>query len=81
MYTFEKSIFINRDQQEVWDFISNPVNNTQWKRGAISAEWTSEGPPGVGATLREVAKFMGRTMEGTSEIIRTPARTEIFWLY
>lgn len=69
MYRFERNIFINRPQQEVWNFVSNPANNTQWKRGAISADWTSESPPSVGSILRESAKFMGRTMEGTSEII------------
>ena len=68
MLAWEKSIFINRPQQEVWDFISNPANRVLWLSSAESAEWTSEGPPGVGSTGRSVAKFMGRKIESTSVI-------------
>ncbi len=68
MFMFENSIFINRPQQEVWDFYSNPANNTQWQSSTESAEWTSEGPPGVGSTARAVVKALGRKFESTSEI-------------
>ncbi len=68
MITWENSIFINRPQQEVWDFVSNPANDTQWRSSLESAEWTSEGPPGVGSTLREGGKILGRKVEGTTEI-------------
>ena len=68
MITWEKSKFINRPQQEVWDFISNPANRVQWLSSTESAEWTSEAPPGVGSTVRSVAKFLGRKVESTSEI-------------
>ena len=68
MFTFEKSIFINRPQQEVFDFSSNPANDPQWRSSAESAEWTSEGPVGVGSTYRSVDRFLGRKIEGTSEI-------------
>ncbi len=68
MATYEKSIFINRPPQEVWDFFSNPANAPQWST-TESAEWTSEGPPGVGSTQRSVGKFLGRNVESTSEII------------
>ena len=68
MITLESSIFINRPQQEVWDFLSNPANNTQWQSSTESAEWTSEGPPGVGSTLREVGKVLMRKIESPSEI-------------
>lgn len=66
MLTWENSIFINRPQQEVWDFISNPANNIQW--GSSTAEWTSAGPHGVGSTLREGGKILGRKVEGKTEI-------------
>ena len=68
MLTFERSIFINRPPQEVFDFMSNPANDTKWRDSAVSSEWTSEGPPGVGSTLRSVDKLLGRKMESTSEI-------------
>ena len=68
MITFEKSIFINRPQQEVFDFVSNPGNDPQWRSSAESAEWTSEGPVGVGSTYRSVDRFLGRKIEGTTEV-------------
>ncbi|UCC86571.1 MAG: SRPBCC family protein [Anaerolineales bacterium] len=69
MFTFEKSIFIKRPPQEVFDFMGDPTNDPQWRDSAISAEWTSEGSPGVGSTVRSVDKILGRQMESTSEII------------
>lgn len=68
MFTFEKNYFIRRPQQEVFDFVSNPANNTQWQSTTEAAEWTSEGPPGVGSTYRSVVRFMGRKVESTEEI-------------
>ena len=68
MITFEKSIFISRPQQEVFDFVSNPANNPQWQSSTEAGEWTSEGPPGVGSTLDLVIRFLGRKIESTSEI-------------
>jgi carbon monoxide dehydrogenase subunit G len=69
MLTWENSIFINRPQQEIWDFVSNPANFAHLSSGNEPAEWTSEGPPGVGSTLREAGKVFGRRMEGTSQVI------------
>jgi carbon monoxide dehydrogenase subunit G len=84
--------FINRPQQEVWDFISNPANLSQWASTTESAEWISQGPPGVGSTSLEVGKVFGRKIEVTLEItawdspnefsrkaISGPVPTEVTW--
>lgn len=68
MFKFKKSYFIDRPQQEVFDFASNPANDTRWRQSAVSAEWASDGPPGVGSKLRSVDKLLGREMESTSVI-------------
>ena len=68
MYKFEKSIFINRPQQEVFDYVTDPANDAAWQGSSEGSEWTSEGPAGVGSTLRSVNKFMGRKIEGVSEV-------------
>jgi carbon monoxide dehydrogenase subunit G len=68
MYKFEKSVFINRPQQEVFDFLADPANDAKWQSSSEGSEWTSEGPPGVGSKLRSANKFMGRKIEGISEI-------------
>lgn len=68
MATFGKSILINCPQQEVFDFVSNPAKNIEWQGIAQSAEWTSEGPVGVGSALRSVDRFLGRKIESTAEV-------------
>jgi hypothetical protein len=68
MFKFKKSYFIDRPQQEIFDFATNPANDTKWRESAVSAEWASEGPPGVGSKLRSVDKLMGRKIESVSVI-------------
>jgi uncharacterized membrane protein len=68
MINIEKTIFINRPQQEVFDFASNPTYLPKWQSQIISTEWTSPEPHGVGSTQRSVARFMGREIESTSEV-------------
>lgn len=68
MHKFEKSIFINRPQQEVFDYVTDPANDAEWIGPSEGAEWTSEDPVGVGSTQRSVNKFMGRKIEDTSEV-------------
>jgi uncharacterized membrane protein len=68
MINVEKTIFINRPQQEVFDFASNPAYLPKWQSQIISTEWTSPEPYGVGSTQRSVARMMGRDIESSSEL-------------
>jgi carbon monoxide dehydrogenase subunit G len=68
MYKFEKSIMINRPQQEVFDYITDPAKSAEWQSGVSSGEWTSDGPPGVGSTFRTSARYLGRNMDSELEI-------------
>lgn len=79
MYTFKKSIFINVPQQDLFDFVTNPANDTKWRPSTISVEWTSEGPVGVGSTQRSVDKFLGREIESTSEVTIWDPPNEYTW--
>jgi carbon monoxide dehydrogenase subunit G len=67
MFTIEKSIVINRPQQDVFDFASDPAHAHKWLKVVKSKEWISAGPNGVGSTQRVVARYMGRNMEATNE--------------
>lgn len=69
MIKFEKSIFINRPQQEVFDFMSNFENDAQWQSGLVSTKRISDGPIGVGSTWRQASKFLGREIEFDIEMI------------
>ncbi len=68
MYEFEYGLFINRPPQEVFDFLTDPGNDPQWRSSAVSGEWTSEDPIGVGSTFSSVDKLLGRKMKSTSEV-------------
>ena len=68
MFIVEKSAFINRPVDEVFDFASNPANGTQWREDLINEEVTSGGPMGVGATIHVEQTFMGRSAPYDLEI-------------
>jgi len=68
MAKFEGSIVINRPLEEVFALLSNPENNPKWQSGIVELRKTSEGPIGVGATYRSVNQFLGRRLEGETEI-------------
>jgi carbon monoxide dehydrogenase subunit G len=68
VYKFQKSIFINRSQQDVFDFLTNPANLQKWATVVEFAEWTSTGTPGIGSTYKQVVKFLGRNSETVFEI-------------
>lgn len=68
MITVDKSIFINQPVEKVFAFISDPANDKEWQDGVISSEKTSDGPIGVGTTMRLVQKFMGREMDNTAQV-------------
>ena len=68
MFTFSKSFIIDRQQQEVFEFITDPANDTKWRDSAVSSEWLTDGPVNVGSQLKSVDKMLGRKIESTSEI-------------
>jgi uncharacterized protein YndB with AHSA1/START domain len=68
MAEFTVTTFIDRPPQEVFDFATNPANFPKWQSGAVSADWTSEGPVGVGSTMHSVSRLLGRELESDAEI-------------
>jgi uncharacterized protein YndB with AHSA1/START domain len=68
MGKFTLNVFINRSQQDVFDFLSNPANLSKWNSNFTSAEWTSSDTPGVGSTYKVLAKMSGGKNEGLFEI-------------
>jgi carbon monoxide dehydrogenase subunit G len=63
MYQFNKSVFIKRSPQEVFDVLTDPPKSAQWQSYIDSAEWTSSDPAGVGSTFKTAGKFMGRNVD------------------
>jgi carbon monoxide dehydrogenase subunit G len=67
MIRAEKTIVINRPQQKVFDFASDPANAHKWLKIIKSKQWTSEAPHGVGSTHHVVSHYMGRDMQVTNK--------------
>ena len=66
MGKFTLSVFINRPQQHVFDFLSNPANLSKCSSDFESAEWTSADAPGIGSTYRVSANLLGSKKEDCS---------------
>jgi carbon monoxide dehydrogenase subunit G len=67
MFIVEKTIVINRPQQEVFDFVSNPANAHKWQSVVKSKKWISADPHGVGSIQSFNSRFMGLKLQGTNE--------------
>jgi uncharacterized protein YndB with AHSA1/START domain len=65
----ETIVQIDRPAEEVFAYISNFENNPKWQSGQIEARITSEGPLRVGSTYDQVAKFLGRRIVSTFEVV------------
>ena len=68
MAILEVSTVINRPIEEVFAYVSNPENSPEWSSLVREVKVTTAGPIGVGATFRSVITFLGRRIEGESEI-------------
>ncbi len=62
-------VVINRSREDVAGFATDPANDTAWIGGIVEAELLTEPPVRVGTKVRRVAKFLGRRMEYTPEVI------------
>jgi hypothetical protein len=67
MNEFDIVTVVNRPQDEVFAFLVNTDRAPDWNPQVTEARKTSDGPLGVGSTLRYVGKFLGRRFESISE--------------
>ena len=69
MIKVEASVTIECSSDEVFEFLSNFENNPRWQAGMREAKFTSDGPLRAGSTYAQVARFLGRRIESTFEVI------------
>lgn len=59
----EASSIINCPVGKVFSYLADVSRGTEWQSELLEVEQTSNGPTGVGTTLREVRRLMGRRLE------------------
>src|SRR5437879_6616481 len=67
MIKVEKSIVIDRSQEDVCEYVSDDTNAPRWQRGLLEVRRATEGPIGVGTRHTLVRMFMGRRMGASNE--------------
>jgi uncharacterized protein YndB with AHSA1/START domain len=60
---------IARPAPEVFDYVADMANNPRWQQGQESCTWTSAGPIGVGSTYDQRARFLGREVVSSFEVV------------
>ncbi|HEY6408713.1 MAG TPA: SRPBCC family protein [Ktedonobacteraceae bacterium] len=69
MINVEESINISRPIEEVFAYVSNFRNAVEWQSGVVEMRQTPEGPVGIGTQITFVRTFLGRKLEGISEVV------------
>lgn len=62
-------IVIGKPRQEVADFAADPDNAPRWYANIERVEWKSAPPLGVGSHIAFVARFLGRRLAYTYEVV------------
>jgi hypothetical protein len=63
-------IEIERPREEVSAYASDPDNATAWYENIEAVEWRSPGPLAVGSEIAFVARFLGRRLAYTYEVVQ-----------
>jgi uncharacterized membrane protein len=64
---------IRRPREEVAAFACDPRNVTRWYRNIHTVEVLTDGPVTVGSRVRFVARFLGRSIDYTYEVVELVA--------
>ena len=67
MASIKMSVFIDRPQQQVFEFLTNPENDLLWQESLISSEWVTDEPAGVGSKKRVTVRLFGFTLKATTQ--------------
>ena len=68
MIDFEISVLIDRPIEEIFGFISNPLNLPRWQSMLVEIKPLVPGLPGIGSKFSTKGEMMGRKIEGQLEI-------------
>lgn len=60
---------INRSAAEVFAYLADMANNPKWQRGQERCTWTSEPPLRLGSTYDQEARFLGKKIVSSFEVV------------
>jgi uncharacterized membrane protein len=63
------SLEVDRPAGEAFQFIADAENNPKWQKGMRSCQWTTEAPIGVGSIYEQRARFLGKSIASTFEVV------------
>ena len=73
---FETSVRIDRPMDQVFDYVSDPINFPRWNSAVQSVQRISAGDDGVGATYRMERELPGGRSENELEVLPVQRPTE-----
>ena len=76
MFTVDQTILIRKPVEQVFDYLVNPINITQWRTDVLRIQNVSERVD-VGSTFEEWVNFMGEKFYAMKVIEYTPNRREV----
>lgn len=60
---------VTKPADAVFDFLSDHANNPRWQTGMESCTWTTPPPIDVGSCYDQVARFLGREIRTSFEVV------------
>ena len=60
---------IERPADDVFAFFADASNNPKWQKGQVSCEWVTPPPVGIGSIYQQEARFLGRRVLTTFEVV------------
>ena len=62
------SVDIDRPAPEVFAYLEEVTNNSEWLKGMRSCTWTTDPPVRVGSRYEQVAQFLGKEIRTSFEV-------------
>lgn len=69
MTNIKVSIEIDRSSEDVFAYIADMSNNPKWQKGQQECVWTSEPPLRLGSTYDQSARFLGKEITSSFEVV------------
>ena len=63
------TVDVDRPANDIFAFVSDFENNPRWQSGMQSCRWTSPPPHGLGSTYDQVARFLGKQIVSSFEVV------------